>query len=192
MRKQDGEVLRPAGRRRLDQAIWQARIAQAEHSDVVADLRAGELARLALVEDEVRDLAAQLPQDCDQFEFALVPGSPPRFWVDMVSFVVMDRDRKTYRFARDTSLGRQLIAESADPAEIGARITDYVAHRIIERERALAVPAGYVGLAAEPGAPAADRQGFSLRALVVTFLAGLGIGAAVLLAWGIVALSWLR
>lgn len=190
MRKQEGGALRPAGRSSLDEAIWQARIAQAEQSDVVADLRAGEIARLAMVEDALAELVAQLPDGDDQFDFALVPGTPPRFWVDMVAFVIMDRDRKTYRFVRDTRAGRQFIAESTDPADIAAAVTGYVAHRIVERQRALAGDNVYAAPATPPR-PARAGSGLGRRGgLALAFLVGLAAGALMLLVSGIGVAPW--
>jgi hypothetical protein len=55
----------------------------------------------------------------------------------MTSFVVMDRDRRTYRFLKDTRLGRTVILESPDLDAMADMITSYVAERIIERERAM-------------------------------------------------------
>ncbi len=55
----------------------------------------------------------------------------------MTSFVVMDRDRRTYRFLKDTRLGRTVILETAKLDDMADTITSYVAERIIERERAM-------------------------------------------------------
>ena len=55
----------------------------------------------------------------------------------MTSFVVLGRDRRTYRFLKDTRLGRTVIIESSDLDEVADCVTDYVAERIIERERAI-------------------------------------------------------
>jgi hypothetical protein len=58
-------------------------------------------------------------------------------WIDMTAFVVMGRDRRTYRFLKDTRLGRTIVLETAELADIADTITHYVAERIIERERAI-------------------------------------------------------
>jgi hypothetical protein len=55
----------------------------------------------------------------------------------MTSFVVLGRDRRTYRFLKDTRLGRTVILESAKLEDMADTITHYVAERIVERERAL-------------------------------------------------------
>lgn len=194
MESKDDGMPNPAGRHSLDEAIRKARIAQAEQTDVVVELKAAELARLAMIEDGLKEISAQIPEGNDQFDFALVPGNPPRLWIDMIAFVMMGRDRRTYRFLRDTRAGRQVIAESADPEVIGAKVRDYVAHRIVERERFLAgepeLPAP--DLEAMRGGGAAGGKGrrpFGAGALLAVFLAGLVLGALGLLLWGFYAVS---
>ena len=196
MQSQDDGIPNPAHRNSLDQAIRRARIAQAEQTDVVVDLRAAELARLTMIEDELKQIATQLPESNDQFDFVLVPGNPPRLWIDMIAFVMMGRDRRTYRFVRDTRSGRQVIAESADPAEIGAKVMEYVAHRIVERERLLAsepeMPAPDEEAAKGPrAAPVMRRRGYGMPSLIGAFVIGLGVGALALLVWGFLIVSWL-
>jgi hypothetical protein len=51
----------------------------------------------------------------------------------------MGRDKRIYRFVQDTRFGRIVIAESHDVAVMVDAVTDYVARRLIERERALVV-----------------------------------------------------
>jgi hypothetical protein len=68
----------------------------------------------------------------------LSSGLQPRFWIDATAHVMMGPDRRTYRFVRDTRLGRVLLAESADKAEVAERVVSYIAERIHERELVLA------------------------------------------------------
>jgi len=51
----------------------------------------------------------------------------------------MGRDKRRYRFVQDTRYGRKVLAESHDIADMVKAVTHYVAHRLIERQRALAV-----------------------------------------------------
>ena len=87
--------------------------------------------------DELRSVFNEVPEDDEQFIFSVAAGTPPRLWIDMTSFVVMGRDRRTYRFLKDTRLGRTVILETAKLEDIADTITHYVAERIIERERAM-------------------------------------------------------
>jgi len=56
----------------------------------------------------------------------------------MVSQVVMGRDKRVYRFVQDTRYGRRVLAESADLAQMVEALTQYVARRLVERERVMA------------------------------------------------------
>ncbi len=123
--------------RNLKDAIRRVRTAEAERSDVVVELRDAERARLEMLADELKGVFAEVPADDEQFVFTVAPGTPPRLWVDLTAFVTMGRDRRTYRFLKDTRLGRTMILETANLDDMADTITHYVAERIIERERAI-------------------------------------------------------
>jgi hypothetical protein len=123
--------------RTLQSAIRRVRTAEAERSDVVVELRDAERARLEMLADELKGVFAEVPEDNDTFVFSIGAGTPARLWIDMTSFVVLGRDRRTYRFLKDTRLGRTVIIETANLDEVADCVTDYVAERIIERERAI-------------------------------------------------------
>lgn len=123
--------------RSLSDALRRVRIAQAERSDVVVELREAERARLDMLAEELKAVFAEVPASDDQFIFSVSPGNQPRLWIDMTSFVALGRDRRTYRFLKDTRLGRTIISETADIDDMADTVTEYVAERIIERERAL-------------------------------------------------------
>ena len=123
--------------RSLRDTIRKVRTAETERADVVVELRDAERARLELLADELRGVFNEVPADDEQFIFTVAAGTPPRLWIDMTSFVVMGRDRRSYRFLKDTRLGRTVILETAKLDDIADTITHYVAERIIERERAI-------------------------------------------------------
>ena len=52
----------------------------------------------------------------------------------MVSHVAMGRDRRTYRFVKDTRNGRIVLAELPKMEPIADSVTRYVAERMVERE----------------------------------------------------------
>lgn len=123
--------------RSLTDALRRARIADAERTDVVVELREAERARLDMLADELRGVFAELPADDDQFLNSVVPGNPPRLWIDATSFVIIGRDKRLYRFLKDTRLGRTVLLESAAIDDVADTITNYIAERVIERERAI-------------------------------------------------------
>src|SRR6187397_3378968 len=103
--------LRPT---RLRDALRQARIEAADRTGVVVELRDAEVARLEILNEALDPLFAQVPEQVDLFDRGISQGETPRLWIDVVAHVVMGRDKRTYRFVRDTRFGRTVMAESND------------------------------------------------------------------------------
>ena len=122
----------------LQAAIRRARVESAEQSQAVADLREAEVARLELLLEAIRPVLDQTPEGVELFDPGIAYGERPRLFLDMIGFVDMGHDRRTYRFFQDTRHGRVLIAESALVERIVAAMTNYIARRLVEREQALA------------------------------------------------------
>lgn len=121
--------------RKLSDAIREVRNAAADREDVVVDMREAQRMRLELLAAELAPVFAEVPADNEWFDFAISSGLQPRLWVDAVSHVSMGRDRRTYRFLRDTRLGRVVLAESTDMKPVADQVMRYVAERIVERQR---------------------------------------------------------
>ena len=130
------------GTKRLADAVRQAKIAAAQRSDVVVDIREADRARLEILLEELQPLIDELPPEDDFFDFTLSGGTHPRIWIDGTANILMARDRRTYRLVRETRLGRVMLAESAEARVIADRVTDYVAERIVERDQAFAAADG--------------------------------------------------
>jgi hypothetical protein len=122
----------------LREAVRRARLDDAERATAVADLRTAEVVRLEILRDTLAPIFAQIPDDTELFDQGLVPGEQPRLYVDILAFVEMDRDKRTYRFLQDTRWGRRSLAETDDIRAIAKAVTDYIARRLVEREKALA------------------------------------------------------
>jgi hypothetical protein len=122
----------------LEAAVRRARIELAAHSEAADDLRRAEIARLEIIEQAVRGIVAQAPKGVDLFDIGIGYGEKPRLFLDMIAYVDLGPDRRTYRFYQNTRHGRVLIAENANVQKIVAAMTNYVARRLIEREQALA------------------------------------------------------
>jgi hypothetical protein len=122
----------------LQAAVRRARLESAEQSEVVADLRQAEIVRLELLAEAVRPILDQTPEGVELFDAGIVQGERPKLFIDMISFVDLGHDRRTYRFFQDTRHGRVLIAESDKVDRIVAAMTNYIARRLVEREQALA------------------------------------------------------
>lgn len=121
--------------RSLNDALRRVRIAEADRSDVASDLHEAERARLEILADELRSVFSEVPADDEQFILKVATGTQPRLWIDVTTFVIIGRDRRTYRFVKDTRLGRTIIVESASVEDVADTITNYIAERIIEREK---------------------------------------------------------
>jgi hypothetical protein len=176
--------------RRLSDAMRDVRIAKAERNDVVIDLKDADRARLEILADQLKPVIEDIPPSDDQFEFAISTGLQPRFWVDATSHVMMGRDRRTYRFVRDTRLGRVVLSETADIKEVADRVTNYVAERIVERQRML--DGDLEPLRALAAQDVNDRDFQSVKrkdewdefsAGFVWFLLGLVTGGGLILVW---------
>ncbi len=163
--------------RRLTEIIREVKNAAADRDDVVVELREASHTRLELMAAELAPLFAQVPADMDLFDFTISSGLQPRLWIDAISHVTMARDRRTYRFVKDTRAGRVVLAEDTAIKPVADQVARYVAERMIERERLLEG-------SAEPAIPGLNmREGEEETTIVrrggwPAFLSGLGLVAA--------------
>lgn len=144
---------------RLVDAVRHVKIAAAERSDVVVDMKEADRARLELLAQRLRPVFDDVPADDERFDFALSCGLQPRLWIDATAHVMMGRDRRTYRFVRDTRIGRAILAEAVDPGPVTEAVTTYIAERLHERELAFAAGETVIyrtGVSQRP--PAAEVQ----------------------------------
>ncbi|MEM9331162.1 MAG: hypothetical protein AAGA53_07530 [Pseudomonadota bacterium] len=119
----------------LAEAMTKVRTSLADRDDVVVEMKDTKINRLKLLADDLAEVRDDIPKDNEQFEFAVTNGETPRLWIDMTSFVRMGGDSREYEFVKDTRLGRTILGRTADRKAIGERITEYVAERLLERER---------------------------------------------------------
>ena len=121
----------------LKEAVHQARIEAAERTSVVVDLRDAEWARLNF--STTRSIRC-LPK-FRRTSICSIAASTPRRHA-----AALDRRRRArrhgprqaaYRFLHDTRIGRHVLAESHEIADIVEAVTTYVARRLVERQRAL-------------------------------------------------------
>lgn len=96
--------------------------------------------RLDALAQSLRSVYSEIPKVAqarqDAFTFALLPGKPPRFWIDLTSFVVMTDGGQTFHFMKDVREGRITLFESDSLEETANAITDYVAERIVQQRAA--------------------------------------------------------
>jgi hypothetical protein len=176
-------IARPAASRSLREAVRKARLEEAERLHLSADARDGEIARLELLKAELETVFAELPANDDRFNLVLVPSRPARLWIDLFTYATVD-DSGAYLFVRNSESGRRTLYSSSNISEIADRITRYMAHEIVQRERmegALAEPGRASRLGLEP-APARSGMGVVIAAFVIGVITGVaGLFAAVML-----------
>ena len=177
----------------LKALIRRAKLEDAERSSVVAEMRGAEQARLELLRDALEPVFAQVPAQAELFDHGLVPGERPRLFIDIVAFVEMARDRRCYRFIQDTRAGTIVLAESDRIEAMSRHVANYLARRLIEREKALSAPvpnfrrdeAGGDALLEDAGVDTAARESIAAKRrsadrwqLLITLLLGALIGVA--------------
>ncbi|HEY2527402.1 MAG TPA: hypothetical protein VGJ20_05525 [Xanthobacteraceae bacterium] len=173
----------------LKQAMHAARIEAAERTNVVVDLRDAELARLELLNEALDGLFAEIPSEVELFDRGVSRGDTPRLWIDAVAHIAMGRDKRIYRFLHDTRVGRRVLAESYDIADVVQAVTAYVARRLVERQRALDEDPDFIWRVGRDEAERVRRRrrGRIYRAVMLGFF----IGLATLTVAALIAASWL-
>lgn len=159
----------------MKNAVRHARLTEAAYFDSVLTIRDAQTLRLQVLKDELLPLVASLKDQDPYIDLVVVPGDPPRLWVDPVSWVVMEPNPQTYRLVQDSQAGRQILLETPVRADMVERLKLHFAHRVVLRERQLNSPAGSV----------VSRAGYSGNALLFSWLSGFAMGALILLltAW---------
>jgi hypothetical protein len=159
----------------LSGALRQARLAEAAHFEAVLDIRDAQTLRLQVLKDDLVPAVLANADAASFIDLALVPGDPPRLWIDLITSVVMAPDPRTYRLVQDGPGGRRTLLETADRVEMADRIKREIAHRLITREREKTSVA----------APKPALMGYSTGALILAWLSGFSIGVLALFVAGI-------
>ena len=178
-------IARPATSRSLHEVVRKARVEEAYRLDEAADHRDSEIARLDLLKAELEAVFAEIPANDDRFTLMLVQSRPARLWVDLFTYVAVDEASGTYLFIRNSESGRRTLYSTASASEMADRITSYVAHEVVRRERLEAALLEPLQREERPSAqPEPARLG--LGVVVSAFIIGLLTGAA-----GLFAAAWL-
>ena len=169
--------LPPGGvRKEFDEALREARLAEAARLDGIANIRDAQTLRLAALRDELRPLAAGEPRLAPFVQLSMMSEDPPRLWIDLVTSVAMEPGSRLYRLELDYPTGRVIVLETEDRDEMRRRVVQVLAHRVIERERAA------LGTLLS-GDRSANRH--STAALILAWLAGFSLGVLALFTLGV-------
>ncbi len=159
----------------LTGALREARQAEAAHFEATLELRDSKSLRLQLLKDDLVPLLDSSPEARELFDLALIPGEPPKLWIDLISFVVMEPDPRSYRFLQHRQDRREILFESHDRELMAAAIRRHMAHLVVARERQSAsLP------------PPVLAPGFSSASLMLSWVSGFAFGALALLGLAIV------
>ena len=166
-------MVKPAVRQDRDglgDALREARLAEAAHFEAALDLRDSKTLRLQILKDELLPATQETPEARELFDLTLIPGEPPKLWVDLTSYVVMEPDHRTYRVLQDRQDSRDILFEGIDREQAAAAIRRHMAHRLVARERQSAA------------LPSIPGPGYSSATLILAWVSGFAFGALALVA----------
>lgn len=102
----------------------------------------GERQRLDAVLTAIQPMLAKIPADAEMFDVGVTSGfdrdgvaGRPRLFLDMVA--ALECADEGYRLVRATRQGRAVVGEAKDVGGAVRLVADYVARRLVERERAM-------------------------------------------------------
>ncbi|MBG1230937.1 hypothetical protein [Aestuariivirga litoralis] len=128
----------------LTKALKDARLAEAVQLDAILNARDARILRLGALRDAVLPELAGHDAAKTLFDLNVVEGEKPKLWIDLISWVEMEPDPKTYRLVQSRESAEGILFETSDAAEMQRFIIRYMAHRLVERERRT-VNTGFVG-----------------------------------------------
>jgi hypothetical protein len=152
----------------LAEAIHRARQQQGMHAAPAHVVPASTLSKLHGLRRKLAPLYAAIPQDVALFDLGFVTEEKPRLFIDIIAFVEMSIDSGQYRFVQETRSGHSVLLETDDETTLIARITDYIARRLIDREKAIEADAKVAAVVSDKplpvAAPPQPRPGPSMTA----------------------------
>ena len=154
----------------LADALREARQAEADHFEATLDLRDSKSLRLQLLKDDLRPMVKSSAEARELFDLALIPGEAPKLWIDLISFIVMEPDPRSYRFLQHRQDRREILFETADRELMAAAVRRHMAHLMVARERQSVAPP-----------PPASTPGYTSASLILAWVSGFAFGALALL-----------
>lgn len=153
--------------------LKEARLAEAVHLDAMLKVQTAGSLRLADLRDRLLRALADHPEPRDLLDLRFVQGEAPRLWVDLISYVTMGADGRTFRLHQDGEDRQRTVFQTQDMDEMEQQVLRFIAYRIIQKEKLVArgVPMQ---------APAQAPGGYGLAAVVYIWLTGVATGAALL------------
>ncbi len=164
----------------LDKAVSHAREAQGSHFDARSDYLDATTLRLEVLRLELAGLIKGRVEAERFIELQLLGGDKPRLWIDLVSYVVMKPTPRHYQLVRDRQDSSEVLFETENQAEMIEAITEYIANRIVLRERQM-LP----GVVPDVVINEVSEQKYSSAALVMAWFLGVLLGVIGLFSFGV-------
>jgi hypothetical protein len=162
---------------KFETALKQARLAEAAYIDALIALKDGKALRLDLLRSKILQ---GLPMDHQLrrlMELRLLPGEPPRLFLDMVTSVGMAADGRTFELQLDKEGDRILTYETPDADAMFRQILKLQAHQFIAESRKTQQAEGQASTGI-----ANDADWISI---LYIWLTGFIFGASALAAWSL-------
>jgi hypothetical protein len=124
-----------AATKQFDQAMREARRAEAAHRDALQNVSDAKALRLIDLQER---LIQALPENSDVLnlvDLRFEPGEEPCLFVDLLTSVTIEPDAYTFRLSQDRDYRRETLLDTGSADEMVRHILKYVAHRLIARER---------------------------------------------------------
>jgi len=158
-----------------------ARRLEAEHHDAMLAVRDAAMLRLFTLKQEILPYVEAMPEAEGFIDIALVPGHPPRLWIDLSSHVLIAEDGRSWRLVQDTADDREVLFETDRLEDMTAFLRKFIAHRVVRRHRMVASCHPPEENPEDTGGKSAEGADFSL--LLLIWASGILTGAAALVAW---------
>jgi hypothetical protein len=153
-------------------ALRDARLAEAAQFDAMVNLQDARILRLQNLSEAVKAKLAGHEAADALFELNVQAGGQPRLWIDLVSGVEMEPNPRHYQLVQHRENSRHVVFESDDFSAMVDHVVQYVAHRMVTREKA----ALGLGVATAP-----PKVGYTVRDMIYIWLTGCIFGVMAML-----------
>ena len=152
----------------LTTALIEARLAQAAQFEAVARVHDARTLRLEALRDCLMPELANSPHLRELVVINIQDWEIPRLWIDLITYVVMEPDPKSYRLVQSSERGLETLLETRDAEQMQRYVLSQIAHRAVAVERAIA---GKLTVVQRP------RHTYSLGEVFYVWLTGIAFGA---------------
>ena len=158
----------------FDEALREARLAEAAHLDALCNLKDAKSLRLDFLRDKILKSLPVDEQAAQLVSLQADPGETPRLLIDLVRSVIIAADGRSYLLEEDHEAERVSAFETPNADTMAQQVLKLLAHQRIVRERKL------ISASAPQSIPATGS--LEVVPLLYVWLTGFIFGAAVVAA----------